>query len=67
MILTYNSRIRVFVEENAPLWMFSISKILIQKIERLQRISFYIILGKKSKHEYSANMKELQSKSLEER
>ena len=47
--------------------MFSISKKLIQKIERLQKISFYIILEKKSNHDYSANMKKLETKSLEER
>ena len=67
LLLTYNLRIRVFVEENAPLWMFSISKKLRQKIEKLQKISFYIILGKHADQDYNCNMAMLDCVPLEER
>ena len=56
LMLTYKSRVRGCVEENAPLWMFSLTKELSDKIERVQKISFCIILGKKSSIHYSQNL-----------
>ena len=67
LMLTYNARIRVFAEENAPLWMFSVNKSLIKKIERLQKTSFYIILGKDADKEYLNNIKTLKTEPLEKR
>ena len=67
LLLVYNSRIRVCVEQNVPLWMFSITNELNNKIERLQKISFYIILGKNATYSYSRNLAALSSISLEER
>ena len=55
------------VEENAPLWMFSLTKELSDKIERVQKISFCIILGKKSSIHYSQNLIALKCPTLLER
>ena len=67
LLLVYESKIRVCVEQNCGLWMFSITNELSKEIERLQKISFYIILGKKANYSYSDNLAELGSISLEER
>ena len=67
LLLAYNSRIRVCVEQNLPLYMFSISENLKKKIERLQKTSFFIILGKKSRNNYLDNMNILNAVSLKQR
>lgn len=67
LLLAYNSRIRVCVEQNLPLYMFSLSDNLKKKIERLQKTSFFIILGKKSNKDYLENMKTLNAVPLEQR
>ena len=67
MLLVYESKIRVCVEQNSPLWMFSLTQELSKEIERLQKTSFFIILGKNANYSYSHNLALLNSISLEER
>ena len=47
--------------------MFSISDNLKKKIERLQKISFFVILGKEAKNDYTSNMTLLDATTLEQR
>ena len=47
--------------------MFSLSEIFKQKIERLQKISVYIILGKEASHDYICNLAILNIMPLEQR
>ena len=67
LLLTYTSRVRGCVEENAPLYMFSLTKEQSDKIERIQKMSFCIILGKKASVHYSQNLKSLKLPTLLER
>ena len=67
LLLTYTSRIRVCVEENVPLWMFNISKEMELKIEKLQKISLFIILGKNAHQDYLCNLAMLNLEPLDER
>ena len=67
MLLTYFSRVRVCVEQNVPLWNFSVSKFLKKKMENLQKISLYIILGKEASNDYFCNLAILNIVTLEER
>ena len=67
LFLTYNSRIRVNVEQNSPLYMFNMTKSQKEKIEQLQKLSFFIILGKHASRSYSHNLAILKSSTLEER
>ena len=46
LLEVYKLRIRVFVEQNVPLWMFNLSQRMCKKIERLQKVSLYVLLGK---------------------
>ena len=46
LILTYTLRVRVHLEQNVPLWTFNLTKVMARKIERVQKIAAYIILGK---------------------
>ena len=46
LLEVYKLRIRVFVEQNVPLWMFNLSQRTCKKIERLQKVSLYVLLGK---------------------
>ena len=39
-LMTYLSRVRVYIEQNVPLWHFSITKQLSNKIENIQKASF---------------------------
>ena len=39
LITTYNLRIRVHIEQNVPLWMFSLNNTMKTKIEKLQKTS----------------------------
>ena len=65
--MTYNLRVRTFVEQNVPLWMFSVSNAMKIKIENLQKISVYIILGKLAHKDYLCNLAILDMEPLEER
>ena len=56
LLMTYLSRVRVYLEQNVPLWHFSITKILIKKIENIQKASLYIILGKLASPDYFCNL-----------
>ena len=47
--------------------MFSLSKAQIDKIERLQKIALYIILGKDAAKHYNENMIKVNCESLEDR
>ena len=67
LVLTYNLRIKIYVEQNVPLWMFSISKAMKLKIENLQKTSVYIILGKYAHPNYLLNLSILDMETLEER
>ena len=67
LLLTHYSRVRVCVEQNVGLWMFSLSKAQIDKIERLQKIALYIILGKDAAKHYNVNMAKVNCENLEER
>ena len=42
--MTYCERVRVHVEQNIPLWTFSISQQLSNKIEKLQKAAVYVML-----------------------
>ena len=55
------------VEENVALWSFSISKILINAIEKVQKIACFIILGKQSTSSYTCNLTLLGLETLEVR
>ena len=44
VLMTYCQRVRVHVEINIPLWTFSISKKLSDKIEKLQKSAVFIML-----------------------
>ena len=46
LLEVFKLRIRVFVEQNVPLWMFNLSQRMCKKIERLQKVSLYVLLGK---------------------
>ena len=67
MIISYNLRVRIFVEMNLPLWMFSLTKAMKIKIENLQKVSVYIILGKHAHTDYLCNLAILDMEPLEER
>jgi hypothetical protein len=67
LILTFISRIRVHVEINVPLWTFSITKVIIKKIENVQRIAVFIILGKEAHNDYICNLAMLNLEPLESR
>ena len=42
LLEVYKLRIRAFVEQNVPLWMFNLSQKMCKKIE----VSLYVLLGK---------------------
>ena len=67
LLLTYTSRVRVCVEENVPLWMFSVSREMETRIEKLQKISLFIILGKHAHRDYSRNLALLNLEQLDVR
>ena len=56
LILTYVTRIRCYLEFNVPLWSFSASQIILKKIEKVQRIAVFIILGKEAHRDYLCNL-----------
>ena len=67
ILLAYKSRIRTFVEMNVPLWHFSLTKKMTKHIEKLQRISVFIILGVNADQDYYCNLAMLELETLEER
>ena len=67
IVKTYKLRVRIHVEQHAPLWMFSLTKAWSDKIERFQKTALYIILGKHAHREYSRNLATLNLKPLEQR
>ena len=67
LLMTYCMRIRIHVEANVPLWTFSISKTLSSKIEKIQRIATYIILGPVAHQDYYCNLAILDLIPLENR
>ena len=67
LLMRYIQRIRIMVEENVALWSFSISKILINAIEKVQKIACFIILGKQSTSSYTCNLTLLDLETLEAR
>ena len=67
LIITYNLRVKIYLEQNAPLWMFTISNAMKAKIEKVQKISLFIILGKHAHTDYLCNLAMLDMEPLEER
>ena len=67
LLLAYESRVRVCVEGNIPLWKFSINKSWRKKIEDLQKVSFFVILGKEASKDYFCNLAILNATPLEDR
>ena len=55
------------VEMNIPLWTFSISQKLSEKIERVQRTAVYIILGQEAHRDYYRNLASLDLLPLKSR
>ena len=66
-LLTYQSRIRVYLEQNVALWHFSITKKVSHKIEKVQRACAIIILGKLATTEYFCNLTLLNLEPLVDR
>ena len=52
---------------NVPLWTFSISQELSRKIEKVQRVAAFIILGKFAHNDYRSNLAILNLEPLSER
>ena len=67
LILTYVTRVCVYLEFNVPLWTFTISKITSKKIERVQRIAVSVILGKEAHRDYFCNLAMLDLEPLQNR
>ena len=67
MVLTFHSRIRTHLEQNIPMWHFSISKKLSKLIEKVQKACAFIILGKHATPDYSRNLAILGLEPLDER
>ena len=67
LVETYKLRIRVLLEQNVPLWMFSLNKKMCQKIEKVQKIALYIVLGKNAHKDYFCNLAILELDTLEGR
>ena len=67
LLETYKLRIRVFVEQNVPLWMYNISQKMSNKIERLQKVALYILLGRNADKDYFVNLSMLDLDTLKDR
>ena len=67
LLETYKLRIRVFVEQNVPLWMYNISQKMSAKIERLQKVALYILLGRNADKDYFVNLSMLDLDTLKDR
>ena len=66
-LLTYQSRIRIHLEQHTPLWHFSISKKLSKSIEKVQRTCVIIILGQLATADYYCNLALLDLEPLSDR
>ena len=67
LLEVYKLRIRVFVEQNVPLWTFNLSRKMINKIERLQKVSLFVLLGRYADRDYYCNLAMLSLDTLEDR
>ena len=70
VLMTYCERVRVHVEQHIPLWTFSISNILSDKIEKLQKSAVYImlpLLGSTAQPDYQDNLALMGLEKLEKR
>ena len=67
LLSTYTLRIRVQVEQNAPLWMFYLTEQLSKDIEKVQKMASYIILGKHAHRDYLCNLAILDLEPLDQR
>ena len=67
LVLTYKLRIRVFLEQNVPLWTFNVSQIMSRKIEKVQKTAVFIILGKHAHKDYYCNLTMLELDTLQNR
>ena len=67
LVLTYKLRIRVFIEQNVPLWTFNVSQSMSRKIEKVQKTAVFIILGKHAHKEYFCNLTILELDTLQNR
>ena len=67
LLLTYQSRIRIHLELNVPLWHFSITKKLSRNIENVQKSCLFLILGQVATTEYYCNLALLNLDLLSER
>ena len=56
LLMTYESRIRIQLEMNVPLWHFTVNKKLSKMIEKVQKSCLYIILGKRATPSYTSNL-----------
>ena len=67
LLMSYLSRVRVLIEQNVPLYHFSITKQLRNKLENIQKASLFIILGQLATTDYHHNLALLNLETLEER
>ena len=67
LLETYKLRIRVFVEQNVPLWLFNLSAQMSKKIERLQKVALYGLLGRSADQDYFCNLAMLGLETLKDR
>ena len=67
LLMTYQSRIRILLEMNVPLWNFSISKKMSQIMEKVQKACVFIILGKHATQDYFCNLSILDLEPLSDR
>ena len=67
LLLTYTSRIRTHLEQNVPLWHFTISQKLSKGLEKVQRACAYLILGKLATTDYYCNLTLLNLEPLVDR
>ena len=67
LLMVFMSRVRIHLEQHVPLWHFSITKSLSDKIERVQKMCLYIILGGLATPDYYLNSTMLNLEPLSER
>ena len=67
LLLTYTSRIRTHLEQNVPLWHFTISQKLSKSLEKVQKACVYLILGKLATTDYYCNLTLLNLEPLVDR
>ena len=67
LLMSYLSRVRVQLEQNVPLWHFSISSQLRKKLENVQKACLFIILGQRATSDYHRNLAMLNLEPLVDR